>query len=305
MRSESAQASIEYVGVLLLVAALVGGIVGAFGAPTLATRIAASVVRAVVDAIGQSDDHGIVRPSASEQGMFDSAVDPKLPPDDRPSLRDVRLLLIAQHGDELGRRLYSELVLDNVRKAVPELGRPTRFATAGPDVVVPRVPPNLQRIDVEHSLSAPAEGDAGEIETPTGTPNIHVVTVSDADEAFRAALNPGVSTVGVASDVIGALPFAGTAEHAGRLAVAAEKLAEQGGKLAGWTAVGIDLEGLYSAGEASIPAGSREGDEVVSWIATRRPAGGGAARRFERTAVVRDGVVMHQGIRPIDPGSSP
>jgi hypothetical protein len=34
----------------------------------------------------------------------------------------------------------------------------------------------------------------------------------------------------------------------------------------------------------------------VSWTAVRRPRDGGAARRFTRTAVVRDGVVIHEGI---------
>jgi hypothetical protein len=297
MRSESAQASIEYVGVLLLVAVLVGGIAGAFGAPGLATGIAASVVRALVHAVGPSDVHEGVRPSASEQGMFDSAVDRKVPPDDRPSLRDVRLRLIAEHGDELGRKLYRELVLDNLRKAIPELATPKRFATAGPSAGTSRIPPNLLPIDVERSLSDPPAGDPGEIETPSGAPNVHVVTVSDADGAFRSALNP----VAIASDLIGALPVAGTLEHVGHLGVTAVRLADAGEDIAGWAALGLDAKGLALAAEASIPPGSREGDEVVSWVVIRRPADGGAARRFERTAVVRDGVVIHQSMHLLDP----
>jgi hypothetical protein len=302
MRSESAQASIEYVGVLLLVAALVGAIVGAFGAPTLTTRIAVSVVRAVADAIGQSDDPGAVRPSAAEQGMFDRAVDGKLPPDDRPSLRDVRLLLIAEHGDELGRELYSELVLDDLRNAVPGLAGPKTFATAGPSRLPSRVPQSLEPLDAKRSLASPPKDDPGEIETPIGRPDVHVVTVSEADEAFRRALNPGVSKVGMATDVVGAIPFGGIAVHLGQLAVTLEKAADVTGAIAGLYSVERDGE-AWIASEASIPAGSREGDEVVSWNATRRPAGGGAVRRYERTAVVRDGVVIEQGIQPLEPGS--
>ena len=74
MRSERAQASIEYVGVLLLVAALIGALIGAFGAPSLAVRIATSVGQALIGAIGQSDPDEAIGPSASEQGLFDSAV---------------------------------------------------------------------------------------------------------------------------------------------------------------------------------------------------------------------------------------
>ncbi len=66
-----------------------------------------------------------------------------------------------------------------------------------------------------------------------------------------------------------------------------------------------DIESLGSASAAWIPAGSREGDELVSWIAVRRPTGGGPARRFARSAVVRDGVVIDRGITLLDPGSFP
>ena len=125
MRSERAQASIEYVGVLLLVAALVGALIGAFGAPSLAARIATSVGQALVGAIGQSDRDQSIGPSASEQGLFDSAVQAGVASDDRPSMRDVRLQLIAAHGDEAGRKIYEQLVLEQLRKVIRELSRPT------------------------------------------------------------------------------------------------------------------------------------------------------------------------------------
>ncbi len=99
---------------LLLVAALVGALIGAFGAPSLGARIATSVGQALAGAIGRSDRDEAIGPSASEQGLFDSAVETGVASDERPSLRDVRLQLIAAHGDEAGRKIYEQLVLDAV-----------------------------------------------------------------------------------------------------------------------------------------------------------------------------------------------
>ena len=306
MRSERAQASIEYVGVLLLVAALVGALIGAFGAPSLAARIATSVGQALVGAIGQSDRDQSIGPSASEQGLFDSAVQAGVASDDRPSMRDVRLQLIAAHGDEAGRKICEQLVLEQLRKVIRELSQPTVFATAGPDHPVPRTPANLQPIDAEHSLSRKlSAGDAGELESPASRPNVHVVTLSESDEKIGHALYPGVSWAGVATDVVGAVPLGGAAAHLGHLAITAERAASAAEYGAGGYAVWRDAEALGSASAAWIPAGSREGDELVSWIAVRRPKGGGPARRFARSAVVRDGVVIDRGISLLDPGSFP
>lgn len=306
MRDERAQASIEYVGVLLLVAALVGALIGAFGAPSLAARLVTSVGQALVGAIGRSDADEAIGASASEHGQFDSAVQARVPSDDRPSLRDVRLQLIAAHGDEAGRKIYEQLLLEQLRIVIPELSRPTTFATAGPDVPVPRTPPNLQPIGAEHSLATKlSPGDAGELESPATRPDVHVVTLSEADEKIGHALHPGVSLVGVATDVVGAVPFAGAAVHLGHLAVTAERVATAAEYAGGGYAVWRDIESFGSPSGAWIPAGSREGDELVSWIAVRRPTGGGPARRFARSAVVRDGVVIDQGITLLDPGSFP
>ncbi len=306
MQGERAQASIEYVGVLLLVAALIGALIGAFGAPSLGARIATSVGQALAGAIGRSDRDEAIGPSASEQGLFDSAVEKGVPSDERPSLRDVRLQLIAAHGDEAGRKIYEQLLLTQLRNVIPELSQPTTFATAGPDHPAPRTPANLQSIDAEHSLATKlSPGDAGEVESPASRPDVHVVTIGEADEKIGHALHPDVSLVGVATDVVGAVPFAGAAVHLGHLAVTAEKVAtavEYGG---GGYAVWRDIESFGSPSGAWIPAGSREGDELVSWIAVRRPTGGGPARRFARSAVVRDGVVIDRGITLLDPGSFP
>ncbi len=114
-----------------------------------------------------------------------------------------------------------------------------------------------------------------------------------------------MSLVGVATDVVGAVPLGGVAVHLGHLAVTAEKAANAAEYGAGGYAVYRDVETLGTASEAWIPAGDREGDEVVSWIAIRRPSGGGPARRFARSAVVRDGVVIDQSIKLLDPGSFP
>jgi hypothetical protein len=306
MHGERAQASIEYVGVLLLVAAILGALIGAFGAPSLGARIATSVGQALVGAIDGSDRGEAFGPSVSEQGLFDSAVDRTEASDDRPSMRDVRLQLIAAHGDEAGRKIYEQLVLEQLRKVIPELSQPTTFATAGPDHPAPRIPSGVQPIGAEHSLSTQLNaGDAGELESPASRPNVHVVTVREADDKIGRALHPGVSLVGVATDVIGAVPVGGVAVHLGHLALAAERAASATEYGAGGYAVYRDIESFSAPSEAWIPAGAREGDELVSWIAVRRPTGGGPARRFARSAVVRDGVVIHRGITLLDPGSVP
>jgi hypothetical protein len=300
MRSASGQGTVEYVGVLLVVALLMAAMLGGVGVPRLTAGIAASILRAVAGEVGlgtprPSADR--VTPSRAERDAFARAVDPAVDPDERSSLRDVRLDLIARHGDVEGRARYRELVLEDLRRVVPGLGGPTLFATASPGVVPPRAMASQLAIDERRSLSQPAAGDEGEVETPEGAPNAHTVTVTEADHALDRALHPGVSYRDLALDAFTVVPVMG---GAARLVVMAEKLARGANALD--TAVGLvrDAEGLLAPDVHESPAGSREGDEIVSWAATRRPANGGPARRFARTAVVRDGVAIYEGIERAD-----
>jgi hypothetical protein len=299
MWSESGQGTVEYIGIVLVVAVLLGAIAGGLGVPALGVRIAASVVGTFAGTLaGGTSDGGSAgaRPSAEEQAAFDEAINAGIPPDDRPSLADIRRSLIARHGDETGRELYRRLVVASVRATIPGLGGAVTFATAGPANPNLRGPVSTVSIGVDRSLAAPSNGDAGEIETAVGAPNVHVVTVSEADEALDHALNPGVSWSSVAWDLVGAVPVAGTASHFGKLAVTSAKLLSTASSLEGLYSVGDDAK-LLLAHEAAIPPGMRAGDEVVSWTALRQPVDGAPVRRFRRTAVVRDGVVLARGMR--------
>jgi hypothetical protein len=300
MRSTSGQGTVEYVGVLLVIAVLMGAMVGGVPVSAITAGIASSIVRAALGGAGLADrprSSGRVVPTQADRDAFARAVDPAVDPDDRPSLRDVRLGLIERHGDGPGRAVYRQLVLDDLRRAVPGLAGPTLFGRTTPRVVPPRMAVGSEPIDTGVALSRPGTGDAGEIETPEGEPDAHIVTVTEADRALARALHPGVSYPGLALDAFTVVPVVG---NAARLAVIAAKIT-RGARSLG-TAAGLagDAQGLLAPGVRASPAGSREGDEIVTWFATRRPVDGGATRRFERTAVVRDGVAIFEGIKRAD-----
>jgi hypothetical protein len=254
-------------------------------------------LRAVLRGVGLSDaarPSGSVVPSQADRDAFSRAVDPGVDPDDRPSLRDVRLGLIERHGDVRGRAVYRRLVLDDLLRVVPGLAAPTLFGRSSSPVVLGRVAITEEPIDEDSALRRPRTGDPGEIETPEGEPDAHIVTVTEADQALARALHPGASYPGLALDLATAVPVVG---GAARIAIVAGRVV--GGLQ---TAVGLarDARDVLAPGVEASPAGSREGDEVVTWFATRRPTDGGPSRRFQRTAVVRDGVAIFEGIKRAD-----
>jgi hypothetical protein len=302
MHGESAQGTVEYVGVLLVVAVLLGALVAAFGVPASTTRIATSLVRALSSALGVATPaNTTAQPSAEDEARFARATDAGVAPDDRPSLRDVRLDLIAAHGDAPGRQIYRALVLQNLRRLVPGLAGPTRFGTIDHDPA----PRGFETVDALilrlHALGPPRGDDPGELETPLGEPNAHVVTEREEDAAFRHALHPGSSWRSLALDGVGAIPGYGTAKGVARVTLAVAR---------GAAAVIADLSDAENAISGlsptanQIPPGSRAGDEIVSWVATRRASTGAPPVRVRRTAVVRDGVLLADGIDVL-PASTP
>jgi hypothetical protein len=296
MGSTRGQGTVEYVGVLLLLVVLLGAIAGGIGVPRISAGIASSITHALLGAIGLGEpDRRIadVQPSAEDRDAFARATDAALDPDERPSLRDVRLALVARHGAALGQAVYRRLVLDELRLTVPGLAGPTLFATASPGFVAPRMQGVALPIDASVSLTRPPAGDPGEVETPISEPNAHVVTVSEADLAFARVLHPGVSYPRIALDLFTALPVVGGVT---RIAVTAARVAKGVSTIANAATLASDASTLLAASAQTSPPGTREGDEIVSWTAIRRPTSGGAARHFTRTAVVRDGVVIHEGI---------
>jgi hypothetical protein len=296
MGSTRGQGTVEYVGVLLLVAVLLGAIAGGIGVPRISAGIASSITHALLGAIGLAEpDRRVadVRPSAADREAFARATDAALDPDERPSLRDVRLALVARHGATGGQAVYRRLVLDELLDTVPGLAGPTLFATASTGFVAPRMLGAGQPIDASLSLTRPPAGDPGELEAPVGEPNAHVVTVAEADQAFARVLHPGVSYPAIALDLFTAFPVVGGVT---RLAVTAARLSKGASAIANAASLVGDASTLLAPSAQTSPPGTREGDEIVSWTAVRRPRDGGAARTFTRTAVVRDGVVIHEGI---------
>ncbi|MEO9175155.1 MAG: hypothetical protein ABI317_06535, partial [Gaiellales bacterium] len=295
MHRERAQGTVEYVGVLLMVGLLLAAIAALVGVPASTTSIATSFVHALSSALGADAPARSATPQPSEQdaARFARATDAGVAPDDRPSLRDVRLELIAEHGDARGRLIYRALVVAQLQRVVPGLDRPTRFGTIDHDPL----PRGFARADALilrlHALGPPADGDPGEIETARGEPDVHVVTQREEDDAFRQAVHPGTSWRSLALDVVGAVPGVGTVRGVARVSLAAAK------GLATVVSVLDDAENAIaglSPGADEIPPGSRAGDEIATWTATRRASPRGPATLVRRTAVVRDGGVLAAGI---------
>ena len=199
-----------------------------------------------------------------------------MPAGERSTLRDLRLALIAAHGDARGRAIYRTLVVDGLRRVVPGLGGPTTFGSASQELLPHAAGEVFVRAREAGSLLAPDRDDPGEVERPLGAPNAHVITVEEADRATIEALHPGFSWKTFALDAIGVVPIAGAGLGVERLLLVAQKAAWASSEIAGGVAVYGDARPLLAAGESDLAPGTREGDELVSWIASRRPVRGGA-----------------------------
>jgi len=299
MQGERAQGTVEYVGVLLVVAVLLGAIAATFGVPSSTARLGAAFTQAIVSAFGLSSAHGSAHdePTPDDHALFARATDSAVAPDDRPSLPDVRLRLIAEHGDDDGRRVYRTLVLEGL-KVVPGFGRATLLGTAD---LRPSGSAIYRAISRARSLLRPVAGDPGELETPTSAPNVHVVTTAEQDAGYAHALHPGVSFGSVALDATSAAPVAGTALGIGRVAIGGARLLAR--LTSAMSDIGdlADVSNSLSPSGTAISPGARAGDIVVSWSAIRRAVSDGATHRVERTAVVRDGRVLTTSLDVLDP----
>jgi hypothetical protein len=288
--------------VLLVVAVLIGAITGGLGLPG---SIAASITHAFLAAIGieQSEQAAAdARPSAAEREAFARAVDRSVAPVDRPSLRDVRLALIAQHGDAQGQAIYRRLILDDLGRVVPGLASPTLFATATTGLAQTGRAAAYPPINAGLSLERPAPPDEGEVETAISSPNAHVVTVTEADQELAHALHPGMSAAGLFLDVVSIIPAVGSVT---RIASLGARVLKGANALSNAVTVARDASALLAPSAGASPPGSREGDEIVTWMGSRCPLHGGFARRFERSAVVRDGVVIRESISWPDGAARP
>jgi hypothetical protein len=294
MSAERGQGTVEYVGVLLVVAVLLGAIVSAVGMPGATAGLASSFVRALSGAFGVGTaGRTDVTPSASEEALYARATDGGVAPDDRPSLRDVRLDLIAAHGDERGRAIYRELMLEGLRRVVPGLGAPTRFGTIDRDASSFGYSSVDQLTSRLRALSQPAGDDPGELETPVGEPDAHVVSEAEQDDAFRHALHPDGTWRSLALDGVSMIPLVGTARAATRIAITT---ARGIATLASALGAAGDAVASLSPSAQEIPPGSRAGDEIVTWSAIRRRTPDAPPVRVDRAAIVRDGVVLSTSV---------
>jgi hypothetical protein len=299
MRSERAQGTVEYVGVLLVVAVLLVGLAGAVGA----TGVLGGIFTGAIESAFEMSHRAVVpEASAAEQARFADAIDPTLSPEDRPSLGDLRLELIERHGDERGRAIYRELIVAEARRVVPGLAGTTRFGSLGPTAGEGSVLGGSTGIQHAEALvratEAPQDGDPGELETPIGPPDVHVVTTSEQDAVLRALLHPGVDTKTIAEDIVGAVPVVGNVERLSSLAFHGVELAATAATLVGAVDDARQAGDALSPGAKEIGPGLRAGDIVVGWMATRRNDAGTPLGTVARGAVVRDGRVIQDVLHP-------
>jgi hypothetical protein len=283
---ERAQATIEAVGIAVAVALLAGGLAGALGAAGPAASLAGAIARAVSAALGPvAGRPAPVEAAPAELAAFALAVQPGLPADSRPTLRDVRLQLEQAHGADAGDRLLDRLLTAEAESLLPTSEQATAYRNVpGP---APRGPDAFAR---------PAPDATRQVESPAGPLQIRVVSASEGESWLHHRLDPGLSWTDVVTTVAGLVPgerLAASALRAGAGAVSAMRAAA-----------------ATAAASSAVPPGHREGDIVASWAVDRRvtAADGGPpvsatgdpapTRRFLHVAVIRDGVVVAEDLAP-------
>jgi hypothetical protein len=283
---ERAQATIEAIGIAVAIALLAGGLAGALGAAGPAASLARAIVRALsTDIAPVAGRPAPVEAGAAELAAFALAVQPGLPDDSRPTLRDVRLQLEQAHGAEAGDRLLDRLLTAEAESLLPAALRPTAYRNVpGP---APRGP---------DAFASPARGAPRQVESPAGPLQLRVVSASEGEAWLRHRLEPGLSWTDVVTTVAGLVPGE-------RLAVSAVRASANAVSAARAAAA-------MESASSEVPPGHREGDIVASWVADRRvtaadggpplSASGGVAppRRFLHVAVIRDGVVVAEDLAP-------
>src|SRR4051794_8299642 len=176
MGGEQGQATVEHVGIVLAVALLLGALAGAIGSHSAAGELARAVSEAIGRALGVGSGStrltqprsGGPEPTAAEVARLLRALDPTIPIDARPTLRDLRIDLAARLGTAQGEALFQRLVAAEVGTLLPQAreereyrgfwGRPPNGATFLP-------PARARPIDSER---------------PTGPLDVHVVGAQES-----------------------------------------------------------------------------------------------------------------------------
>jgi hypothetical protein len=294
MRTDRGQATVEHVAIVLVVAVLVGAIAGAMttgAAGGLGTAVADAITRA----IGWTHDRGeaLPQPTLEELSRYALAIDPSVPEDERPTLRDVRLEMEARLGVEQGDALWNRLAYDQALSLLPDSHGPHRYRGF---------------IDLAPGdwTFEPVTDGIIDVESPKGPVTTHVVRATEASAWLAHKLHPGFDFSGAIVD--GALGTAAlVAPESAAVPIGLAALAKVVGDRAGEA-----IEALHV--DAALPPMAREGDVVACWVVERRrdaahkpeplPLGVkhfvGPVRTYKHVAVVRDGVVIAQTLVPSD-----
>jgi hypothetical protein len=253
MRSEQAQATVEYVGGVLALALLFGAMAALLVRSGAGQQLAAAVSSALERALGGAHDPAPlagVPASAAQLALFERATDPSAPDDDKPSLRDVRLHFEEELGPERGDALLRELLIQQVVALRPGTRDEERFAPTTGAIPSP-----------ETMFAPPLPGGPADVERPAGDTTVHVTTAAEENDWLREALH-GDSLVGLLIGVAGSIPI----PLAERAAMVAGVLHAAAGELNDARNVLVRTDG--------IDAGGREGDAIACWPVIRtRPDG--------------------------------
>jgi hypothetical protein len=300
MGSQTGQATVEHVGMVLAVALLMGGVAAAFAHAGIASMLANRVARAFD--LGSSRSDAIAAPALgtdAEWRFARMAVASRLPDAARPTLRDLRLRLIDRLGRTSGEEVFGRMLTDAVDVALPGsiAGSVTSYRDGGDTIAGPVMfdPARAMARIEERALATRTVSPVG-----AGTGNAFLGDALHTsggervlDEAIEGAASLATRRVWIAQPAAEA---------------AIDALVRDDG-----------LSGLSDAGKRTIaqtgrvPPGRREGDLIVMWqverrrfdgrgherVPARRDVGEAYPRRYVHAAVLRNGVAVREQLIPV------
>ena len=300
MGSQTGQATVEHVGMVLAVALLMGGVAAALAHAGIAAAIAGRVAQAFDLGPSRSDRIAVPALGTDAEWRFARmAVASRLPDAARPTLRDLRLRLIDRLGIGRGEEVFDRMLADAVDVVLPASipGSVTSYRDPGDTIAGP-------------VMFDPASGPARIDERALGTRTVAPVGAGLGNAFLGDALHTSTGEL-LLDEAI-----AGAATLATRKVWLAEPAVE-----AAINAVIRDdgMNGVSEAGERTIaqtgrvPPGRREGDLIVTWQVERRrfdargvervPARTGDGetypRRYVHAVVLRNGVSLREQLIPI------
>ena len=258
MSATHGQASVEWAGLLALVAVL-GAALALIAGPPLAHAVRQALVAALSN--GPADEP--IVPTAADIADVQSAL---APPGGALTADAALLALGRRHGSERGGEIAKQILLATARERSPWLGRSLTYR---PDA----------RLGDEFQPAPPGTGDH-DVETPTGAPTTTWVTIAAQRAAIAHRLSHHTDGVEVGVNVASLVPGFKDVEMLGDVGVfaarAAARLLARSQKTVELAQAGRDVLGVLQASDGGLPGGMLVGDLVVSWP-VHRTAWRGAA----------------------------